>query len=190
MLDTILTCIAILISLAAVIISAIYNRRTLKSSENQFKRTLERSEDHFKKTVQPCLFLWNESYEKFHKLKLKNGGTGPAIINKIELKIGNKVYPVMDRLFKENITDFGVKYDHKKTKVVSVSNHALVPNGEVLIFEYHFQNEEGRAEFTGLLKKIALTIYYKTIYDESIVSTEDPVCDIQDNFVVKRIEKK
>jgi hypothetical protein len=46
-------------------------------------------------------------------------------------------------------------------------DYALVANGELLLFEYHYINQVGNAEFEQLVNKVSLIVDYETIYKET-----------------------
>lgn len=160
--------LALLVSIYAVVASSRFNRKTLEMTKN-----------HFKKSVKPLLCVWNESFPDSFKLFLRNGGTGPAIIKNVVLKVNNKSYETMDKIFsdKSNNIDFG-NYDHYETKIASIANYGLLPNGEVPLFEYHFKKPNARKEFHQLVSKVALIVNYETIYNEVKTFTEDPICKL------------
>jgi hypothetical protein len=165
MVNYILPITAIIVSIIAVTFSIWYNRRTLKMTKK-----------HYKKSVKPLLCVWNESFPNSFKLFLRNGGTGPAIIKNIVLKVSNKSYQTMDEVFKDKDHKIKIEnYDQYETKIAKVENYALLPNGEVILFEYRFKNEMGRQEFNQLVKKVTLFVNYETIYKKPKIFKEEPI---------------
>jgi hypothetical protein len=162
--DNLLSIIAIGVSIAAIGFSILYNRKTLKMTK-----------EHYKKSVEPLLYIWFVSLPNYHKLVLKNGGTGPALIKKVVFTVNNKSYQDMDEVFKDdNIINLG-SFDHTRTRIARVDNYALVANGEVPLFEYHYLNQDGNDEFEKLTNKVSLKVDYETIYKESKTFIEDPI---------------
>jgi hypothetical protein len=103
--DYLLSIIAISVSITAIGFSICYNRKTLKMTK-----------EHYKKSVEPLLHIWFVSLSDYHKLVLKNGGTGPALIKKVVFKVNNKSYQDMDEVFKDNIINLG-SFDHTRLEL-------------------------------------------------------------------------
>jgi hypothetical protein len=59
-----------------------------------------------------------------------------------------------------------------------VANYALVANGEVPLFEYHYINQDGNDEFEQLTNKVSLKVDYETIYKEAKTFIEDPINEL------------
>jgi hypothetical protein len=88
------------------------------------------------------------------------------MIKNVDFNVINKFYRDMDELFKDNIINLG-SFDHNRTRIARVENYALVANGELLLFEYHYINQVGNAEFEQLVNKVSLIVDYETIYKET-----------------------
>jgi hypothetical protein len=120
---------------------------------------------HNKKSVLPLGVISLANYENDLRIKIKNNGVGPLIIQEIKTyKNGNfKNYPI-DWFENENII--------WKTFQKNLENYSIPANSESILLEYNVDLSDQKSVNTrelirNILKDLTIKVKYKDIYDKS-----------------------
>ncbi|MFT5971138.1 MAG: hypothetical protein ACI8ZO_001657 [Flavobacteriales bacterium] len=157
--DRILVFTAIIISILSLIISVLFNRKTLNMTI-----------DHNKKSVIPAITFHRreDADDKSFSLSISNSGLGPAIITNISFAYKSETYSDIFTLLEKNTSIS--KEDFEKTgMLVSILDHreALATGKDEDIYSVKFTNDINYQTGKEIFKKTECVIQFEDLYNST-----------------------
>jgi hypothetical protein len=149
-------------SIAGLLFTVWYTRRTLKITI-----------DHNQKTVEPLLeidtFQDFKSSSPHSRLEIRNGGVGPAIIKNVHLEFNNNTYTDIYHLIKNEKKDIYDRLRKDKCEVLYEFPNTCViaPNDLKTPYDLYFSiGDDTRNNFMMFLGEVDIIIDYESIYQQ------------------------
>lgn len=163
--NTIIALTAIIISILGLIISVIYNRKTLRLAYK-----------HNKLSVEPFFAISHEYELKSDFLEISNNGLGPAKINSITYEFDKKIYKTIFFLFKENFKEYDRLIIPEESNSIKISNgYVIAPNEKMKLYCFTYKENSHFKVLDSFLEKVTVIVEYKSIYDDNLIF-KDTVC--------------
>lgn len=162
--NTIIALTAVVVSIAAIIFSILYNRKSLNITRR-----------HNKLSVEPILetnyTVGSDSV--LCKLELVNKGLGPAIVKSIVYKTQSRKYTNMAKLLTSLYPDFVKEYLHGDSRYNIMEGGITVsPGVDTPLFYLKPNKPNAFKKIKNILRDVVVVIDYQTIYkDQKVFST-------------------
>lgn len=158
--NNIIALLAIVVSIAALIFSVIYSRRTLKITIK-----------HNKLSVEPILSIYSHSCNNDNKYDafLRNAGMGPAILTSIKYLYKNNKYKSIFDLLEGNNTTLYDAFNGEKSSIGSITKgYTILPQNEFNLFKIVFDKEKDFLHFLSFMNQVVIKVKFETIYGDKL----------------------
>ncbi len=153
--------LALIVAIISIGIAIYYNRKTLQLTEA-----------HNKKSVEPLItdlytpdIIIEKGKNSSVSYQIRNCGLGPAIIKSYNFRINEKNFKHAFEIYEQNLGKPKYIYDLSTIFIIEQS-HIIASNESLFLFDLYFINLETAAQFHELVRKIAVSLEYETIYGE------------------------